>query len=354
MPNAAIAAVDLFCGVGGLTYGLERSGINVVAGVDVAEECRYAYEANTKARFVHRDVASVTGVELENWFGRAKVRLLAGCAPCQPFSSHTKGRDTSDDPKWPLLDEFARLVRETQPDFVTMENVVRIKRHAVFLRFISLLQRNRYSVTWSSVYCPDYGIPQARRRLVLLASRHGDAKLPSPTHTPKRYVTVEKAIGHLPPIQAGTKNPNDPVHVARSLSPLNLQRIQHSLPGGTWLDWPVELRSACHRRTTGASFQSVYARMEADQPAPTLTTQFHNFGTGRFGHPTQNRGLTLREGAILQSFPAKYKFCPPQGKVELVPIARLIGNAVPPRLGEIVGIAFSQVRIQKPRVTSRR
>lgn len=335
-----IVAIDLFCGVGGLTYGLEKAGIHVAAGIDVDPACQFPYEANTSGKFILSDIATVTVEAMNKLFGDAEVRLLAGCAPCQPFSSHSKGRDTSKDPKWPLLDHFARLIQGTNPHLVTMENVVRIQGHAVFSRFVRKLQTAGYEVVWGSLYCPDYGIPQERRRLVLMASRIGGVELPKPSHTPEKYVTVRKAIGDLPKLAAGQADRLDRLHAARNLTPINIARLQHSVPGGTWLDWPRALRSPCHTRKTGSSFKSVYGRMAWDLPAPTITTQYNNFGTGRFGHPTQDRALSLREGAILQSFPPDYQFCSSEKLVVHSTVARLIGNAVPPRLGQVVGKAF--------------
>lgn len=335
-----IFAVDLFCGAGGLTFGLETAGVRVVAGYDIDPACKYPYEANTAARFIQADVAKVTKAEVEALFSGAPRRLLAGCAPCQPFSAHSKGRDTSEDPKWPLLDQFSRLVQEVRPELVTMENVVRIRNHGVFKRFVKKLGSLGYRVAWKHLYCPDYGIPQARRRLVLLASRIGEVELPVPTHSKDDYVTVKDAIGHLRPLRAGRVDPDDALHWCRGLSELNLERLRHSKPNGTWQDWPESLRSVCHTKKSGASFRSVYGRMSWVGPSPTITTQFHNFGTGRFGHPSQLRGLSLREGAILQSFPETYKFFTPGADVVASTVARLVGNAVPPRLGEVVGKAL--------------
>ncbi|QCW28120.1 DNA cytosine methyltransferase [Lysobacter enzymogenes] len=336
MKHRKIKALDLFCGAGGLTYGLRQAGIEVVAGVDVDPACEYPYEANNNSRFLLQDVATLTVDQVNRLFGQTGLRLIAGCAPCQPFSSHRKGLDTSSDPKWPLLDHFSRIVRGVLPEFVTMENVTRIQRHEVFLRFVEELKTNGYKVVWRSLYCPNYGIPQERRRLVLLASRIGEISLPSPTHE-KGSATVRRAIGRLPALQHGKSHPRDTLHITRELSPINLKRMQHSTPGGTWAQWPQELRSACHNKSSGKSFKSVYARMSWDQPSPTITTQFFNFGTGRFGHPDQDRAISLREGAVLQSFPRDYKFVEKGRPVHKQTIGRLIGNAVPPLLGEAIG-----------------
>jgi DNA (cytosine-5)-methyltransferase 1 len=331
-----IKALDLFCGAGGLTYGLRQAGIDVVAGVDVDPACAFPYEANNGAKFILQDVATLTVDQVNQLLGSKGLRLIAGCAPCQPFSSHRKGKDTSSDPKWPLLDHFARIVRGVLPEFVTMENVVRIQSHDVFLRFVKELKCLGYNVVWKSLYCPDYGIPQERRRLVLLASRIGEISLPAATHA-ERQITVRKAISRLSALDHGEIDVRDRLHVARRLTPVNLRRIRHSKPGGTWNDWPSELLSPCHKKNSGKSFRSVYARMSWDAPSPTITTQFFNFGTGRFGHPEQDRAISLREGAILQSFPANYKFVKKGMPVHQATIGRLIGNAVPPRLGEVIG-----------------
>ena len=186
------------------------------------------------------------------------------------------------------------------------------------------------------VFCPYYGIPQTRRRFVLVGSLLGPIQLIAPTHNPAD-VHVADYIGNMPAIEAGQIDENDPLHRASALSALNLRRIRASVPGGTWRDWPEELRCPCHRRNTGTTYGSVYGRMSWDQIGPTITTQFYNFGTGRFGHPEQDRALSIREGALLQTFPADYDFIDPEREFVVRDIARHIGNAVPVRLGEIIG-----------------
>jgi DNA (cytosine-5)-methyltransferase 1 len=141
-------------------------------------------------------------------------------------------------------------------------------------------------------------------------------------------------------VRHGEVHPNDRLHKSRTLSDVNLQRIRHAKPGGTWEEWPDELRAPCHQRATGATFRNVYARMTWDEPSPTITTLAYNFGAGRFGHPEQDRPITLREAAVLQSFPKDYQFVPPDAPVEFLPLGRLIGNAVPPRLAKAVGDAI--------------
>lgn len=334
-----ISAIDLFCGAGGLSLGLMQAGIDVAAGFDFDESCRFPYEKNIGARFVHADIAEVTSEHLEEAWGSAETRLLAGCAPCQPFSSHRRGADTSEESNWSLLEHFGRLVNESQPDFVTMENVVRLMRMPVFEKFVQDLQDIGYAVDYRTVNGPLFGLAQTRRRLILVASRQGEVHVPQGLGS-NSIKTVRDVISRLPALDNGQSDPKDPLHRARSLSPLNLERMRASKPGGTWRDWPEALLAACHRKPSGQSFQSFYSRMEWDRPAPTITTQAYNFGTGRFGHPDQDRSLTLREAAMLQGFPVDYQFVPTGSKPTLSKVGKLIGNAVPPAFGKAVGQVF--------------
>jgi DNA (cytosine-5)-methyltransferase 1 len=332
-----VSVIDLFSGVGGLSLGLRQAGMSIAAGIDLEERCRFAYERNIEAPFIASDVRDVTGQLLDQTWAPGHVRLLAGCAPCQPFSAYRRGVDTSNEASWPLLDEFARLVDESRPELVTMENVPRIGSSAVFARFVARLEDLGYHVSWETCYGPHFGLPQHRRRLVLLASLLGPIDHPAPTTTDPAGVSVRSAIAGLPPVKAGECHPSDPLHRARALSPINLERIRASKPGGTWDDWPEELRAPCHRRSSGSSFRNVYARMTWDDPSPTITTLAHNFGTGRFGHPEQDRAITLREAAVLQGFPADYVFVAPGEPIHLATVGRMIGNAVPPPIARAAG-----------------
>lgn len=336
-----IEGVDLFCGVGGLSCGLAAQGVRVVAGIDVDPACQYPYEANHEgAKFLLRDIATVSGDELNALWSPGVVRLLAGCAPCQPFSSYANTA-TVDKAKWRLLREFARLVDESQPDLVTMENVPRLQQAQPFKVFLRTLKRGGYQVAYAVVNAADYGTPQQRKRLVLVASRLGPVAVPEPTHKgPENWVTVRKAVGHLKKLKDGQSCNRDPLHIASTLSELNRARIRASKPGGTWRDWPDHLVAACHQRDSGKHSAGVYGRMEWDKPAPTMTTLCNGYGNGRFGHPEQHRGISLREAAIFQSFPETYRFTREDDKVGIRTVARLIGNAVPPKLGEAVARAL--------------
>ncbi|MDH5667697.1 MAG: DNA cytosine methyltransferase [Nitrospira sp.] len=333
-----IVAADLFCGVGGLTRGLLDAGIEVVAGYDIDEACRYPYEHNNEpAVFRNRSVVNLNSEDLGKLYPADCWSVLVGCAPCQPFSRYTQGLDTEDSEKWGLLNHFGRLVGELKPDVVSMENVRELRRHRVFRNFLATLSYFGYQVSACDVYCPDYGIPQHRTRLVVLASRLGAIEIIPPTHGKGEYPTVESAIRDLPKLKSGEICSKDHLHRSSSLSTINRRRIKHSRPGGTWRDWPQELVAKCHRKRRGKTYPSVYGRMEWEKPSPTITTQFYGFGNGRFGHPEQDRALSLREGAILQSFPSDYQFVKPDGEYHFKTIGRLIGNAVPVRLGAVVG-----------------
>jgi DNA (cytosine-5)-methyltransferase 1 len=221
-----------------------------------------------------------------------------------------------------------------------MENVPGLETQDVFQDFLRTLNCNGYVVKHQVVACEEYGIPQHRRRLVLLASKLGNIRLLTPQEFGANITNVREAFKGLPALKSGEKCVSDPLHQCSKLSSKNLQRIRVSKPGGTWRDWPKELVAACHLKDTGNTYSSVYGRMEWDKPAPTITTQFFGFGNGRFGHPEEDRAISLREGAIIQSFPRNYKFFKPDEAVCQKNIGRLIGNAVPVKLGEVIGKSF--------------
>lgn len=334
-----IEVIDLFCGIGGLSFGLKTKGFKIIAGYDIDSTCRYAYETNNDAEFISQKIETVKASSIRAKYTKGAIRVLAGCAPCQPFSSYAFKNKKKDSNKYDLLYEFGRLVKGVRPDIVTMENVSQIlsfKEKPVLQDFISTLQGCGYYVSINNVYCPDYGIPQTRKRLVLLASRRGEIKLISPTHKPDNYVTVKDVIGDLPPLIAGEIDKNDPLHRAKFLSSLNLKRIQSTPYGGGWKNWSDDLVLDCHKQASGKTFSSVYGRMVWEKPAPTMTTLCTGLGNGRFGHPTQDRAISVREAALIQTFPKTYKFFPDEQSISTTKASRYIGNAVPPKLGEII------------------
>jgi DNA (cytosine-5)-methyltransferase 1 len=318
---------------------LLRAGIRVQAGIDIDPAAAHAYSSNNAgADFLQWDVSRKNYTSITKLFARGKFRLLAGCAPCQPFSKLTNGivRHRS----WDLLDNFGRFVAGIVPELVTMENVPELSHRGleVFDSFLRILDLNHYYVDWKIVNCADYGVPQLRKRLVLVASRLGNIQVPKGLSKRK---TVRQTIGCLPPVVAGAQHPDDALHVAARLSPINMKRIRATpLDGGTKADWPSEIVLDCHRRESGSRYSSIYGRMWWDRPAPTMTTLCNGLGNGRFGHPEQDRAITLREAALLQTFPQDYEFWPPEETISSGAVARMIGNAVPPKLGCALGHAL--------------
>jgi len=344
MINRNISAVDLFCGIGGLSYGFKQAGIDIKAGIDFDNRCKYAFETNCNASFIHKDIIDVTKEDIEKFYDDNNIRILVGCAPCQPFSTYTLKGDKKKDQRWQLLYEFTRLIKEVQPDIVSMENVpnlLNFKKEPVFKNFVKELEQDGYFVWYKVIYSPDYGIPQKRRRLVLLASKKGQIKLIEPTHNKENYRTVRDAIGHLEKIKSGESSSKDFIHRASKLSDKNLKRIRQSKQGGSWKkDWDEDLKLECHKSDSGKSYGSVYGRMSWDEPSPTMTTFCTGIGNGRFGHPEQDRAISLREAGILQTFPISYKFSPNKETLKFTQVSKQIGNAVPPRLGEVIGISI--------------
>ena len=338
------SVVDLFCGIGGLTKGLELAGLNVIAGIDLDESCRYAYEANSHSKFIAGDVNTINSDSLISLYPSNDLRILVGCAPCQPFSKYTQRyrKEGHKDDKWRLLYAFSNLIDRIQPTIVSMENVPELIKESVFVDFINHLKASNYHCSWEIVYCPNYGVPQRRKRLVLLASQLNDINLIAPTHNESNYLTVRDAIGKLPPLADGECDRNDVIHCTAKMSEINLKRIRNSIPGGTWKDWSDDLQLSCHKKKTGRSYGAVYGRMKWDEPSPTITTQFYGYGNGRFGHPEQHRALSFREGALLQSFPANYKFVENESAFNRRELGVHIGNAVPVELGRAIGISIQK------------
>ena len=332
--SPTIRAIDLFCGIGGLTHGLRLADVAVKAGFDNDPTCRHAFKANNDgAEFVCKDVREVRFADLEPFYKDAEVTALVGCAPCQPFSAHNRRKSQSDG-DCSLVNEFARLVKEGKPDLVSMENVPGLTKHPAFADLIRTLADLDYEIDPTIVSCERYGVPQRRRRLVLLASRRGSVSLLCPTGSPR---TVGDCIRGLPAIEAGAVCPDDPAHAALPLSPTNRERIVQSKPGGSWADWDDHLVNECHRN---AHYPAPYGRMRWDDLAPTITTQFCYYSTGRFGHPEQDRAISVREGALLQTFPRDYVLVDEKNPATIRELARHVGNAVPVRLGSAIGAAF--------------
>jgi DNA (cytosine-5)-methyltransferase 1 len=332
--------IDLFCGIGGLTHGLVLSGLQVVAGIDIDSSCRYAYEENNKpALFIEDDVSNFKSSEISALYPKDSIRILVGCAPCQPFSRYAKRYQKKGYScnKWQLLYSFSEKIKDIRPEIISMENVPELSKSNVFVDFLNVLRELNYHIFWDIIYCPHYGVPQNRRRLVLIASMLGDISFVPQKYTQETFLTVYDAIGKLPEITAGEFLETDVLHCAASLSSINFERIKQSRPGGTWRDWSANLQLLCHKKESGYTYPSVYGRMVWNEPSPTITTQFYGYGNGRFGHPEQNRAISIREGAMLQSFPSTYAFLAPGSKLNKKQLGIHIGNAVPVNLGRAIG-----------------
>ncbi len=352
IPNTTV--VDLFCGVGGLTHGFVKQKFNVAAGYDFDETCKYAFEVNNNSKFVHADITTVKPKEIKDLYPKGHLKILVGCAPCQPFSiynsknSKDKEKRKGDD-KWRLLYSFANLIEKTNPDIISMENVpllMKFNNGKVYKDFVKVLENKGYTITSSIVNAQDYGVPQRRKRLILFGSKHGKINLIAKTIKNKQYKTVRDAIGHLPPVEDGISHPSDILHRARKLTDLNKRRIQATKEGGFWRDWDKELWLECHKTKKGSLFGSVYGRMKWDDVSPTMTTHCIGLNNGRFGHPEQDRAITLREAALIQSFPKKYKFIKPKSTFSSPTIARQIGNAVPVDLGVVIAKSIKKHLIE--------
>jgi DNA (cytosine-5)-methyltransferase 1 len=331
--------VDLFCGVGGLSHGFVKENFKVKAGIDFDNSCSYAFEENNNAKFLHRDVKEFTSNELNSIYTKGKYKILVGCAPCQPFSIYNRNSSNCEnrsEDKWGLLYSFSNLIDETEPEIVSMENVpllLNFNGGKIFDDFIKRLEDKNYFISYKVLNAQDYGVAQRRKRLILLASKLGPISIIPQTHDKNSYKTVKEAIGHLPKIEDGVICPTDPLHYSKKLSEINKKRIQATKEGGSWKDWDESLRLECHKKESGKQFGSVYGRMKWNDVAPTMTTYCIGLSNGRFGHPEQDRAISLREAALIQSFPENYKFIDPNTEFSSPKIARQIGNAVPVGLG---------------------
>ncbi|AYQ57733.1 Cytosine-specific methyltransferase [Bathymodiolus thermophilus thioautotrophic gill symbiont] len=330
-----IEAIDLFCGIGGLTYGLQQAKIKVLVGLDNDKSCEYSYKKNNGVNFICEDVSKYGFKAMKEMYSKDSIKVLAGCAPCQTFSSHTfKVKDREKDVRWNMIDHFLRGIKVIEPDIISMENVRGITKTQVFSNFVKQIEKMKYKVSYEVVNCADYGIPQNRKRLIFLASKLGDISVPQKTHTKDNHIPINKIIKTLPTLKSGETCKKDKVHKSRNLSALNIERIRQSRPSGTWKDWDKTLLLDCYKKESGQSYATVYGRMNWNKVSPTITTQFTSYGSGRFGHPEQDRAISIREGALLQTFPKDYDF---GDGIGIVATSRHIGNAVPPKLGFVVG-----------------
>jgi DNA (cytosine-5)-methyltransferase 1 len=340
-----IKAVDFFCGGGGMSYGMQKSGIQVLAGIDYEENCRATYEANIKkAKFIKADVFELKEKELENTLNLKRnddELLLIGCSPCQFWSIINTDKKKSQKSK-NLLVQFERFVKYFNPGYVVVENVPGVLRkqgESGLEKFIKGLKKNGYKVHFDIHNIAEYQVPQNRKRFTLIANRITDEEL-EPIKSNKK-LTVRDVIGEhngFSRIKAGHKDESDFNHSVPNVSELTLRRLKKvKKDGGNRLSFAndPELQLDCFiGRDT--SFKDTFGRLWWDKPSPTITTKFFSVSNGRFVHPEENRALSIREGATLQSFPKNYKFI----GTSMGSLARLIGNAVPPEYAKRVGQAI--------------
>lgn len=337
----AFTAIDLFCGAGGLSLGLEHAGLDVVLAVDSWDRAVQTYSRNFDHRVLQGDLGTLTGGDILRAAGMSKgsVDLVVGGPPCQGFSIQRIGRD--EDARNSLVLAYARLLKSISPRLFVMENVPGLmgKRGAAQLEaFLAEMKKADYDCATHVVNAADYGVPQIRKRVVVLGWRKGSPafQLPKALLRPENHLTVQWAIGNLPaPAPPGKNSTPDSLHRETRLSTLNRERLRHIPPGGGMENLPVELRVDCHKEGAAKiGHRNVYGRLAADRPAGTITARFDSFTRGKFAHPSEDRNITLREGARLQSFPDSFSF---EGNQE--EIAAQIGNAVPPKLAEALGRA---------------
>lgn len=337
-----VVAVDLFCGAGGLTRGLLDAGIKVKKGFDINSKFKKTYEKNNpEAIFISKDVSRLNrdeildGIDIKN-----NYFLLAGCAPCQPFSAINR-RNLKGDKRKSLLLQFGRVVEETKPNFIFIENVPGLatgKGKKIFEEFKKKLDSMNYFYVYDVVDAKDYGVPQKRKRLILIASDKGHIEFPEKTYGKGKslipYIRVRDVISHYPAIRDGSRHNKIPNHETRLLSEINRKRMNLTKKnGGSRKDLPDNLKLKCHEKHEGHT--DVYGRMRWDDVAPTLTCKCTSISNGRFGHPTQRRGISVREAAALQTFPDDYVFYE-----SLTLNTLMVGNAVPPLLAKQFGNVF--------------
>ena len=328
-----VTCVDLFCGAGGLTRGLLDAGIRVVRGVDNDATAKETYERNNPcAEFVHADIREVSPERIMHGVDRSGGFLLAGCAPCQPFSGHAP-KGVADERR-SLIECVGRLVESILPDYILVENVPGFREgnpHRTSFR--GILSANGYCMDERIVDAKDYEVPQTRKRYVLLASKGRGIEIPEGGGELR---TVRDAISGFPEIGAGQSSHDLKNHVAAGLSDRLLKRLKITPPdGGSRRNTPKSVWTGCHLKHTGHT--DTYGRMRWDSPAPTLTCRCISLSNGRFGHPEQHRAISVREAAAIQTFGNGYVFHSTKTRN-----AAHIGNAVPPRMAKALGEAIAR------------
>lgn len=330
-------AIDCFAGCGGLSYGLLKAGFDVRFAFDHTPEAVQTYEANIGRHVLESEVEDIHAPMIRKYLPKnGRCDLIAGGPPCQGFSVQRRGPKHDD--RNDLILTFLEIVNDLQPNLFLMENVSALAgpRGEKYLeKFVSQATSMGYITHVKVLNALDYGVPQNRRRLFVVGERGVDREyfaFPKPTHELERHTNVRDAIGDLPApdVESGVAN-----HAPDNISELNRLRISYVPPGGGRDDIPESLRLPCHKLGSDKiGHRGVYGRLHWDKPSGTITTKCNSFTRGRFAHPEQNRNITMREAARLQSFPDEFVFCGTK-----VAVAHQVGNAVPPLLATAVGKA---------------
>lgn len=336
-------AIDFFCSGGGMSFGFQEAGIQVIAGIDNDLSCKKTYERNIRgAKFLHEDITIFSFSSFENQIGVSRnddSMIFVGCSPCQYWTILNTDKSKAEKSK-NLLIEFGRFVEHYNPGYVIVENVPGIlskKDQSGFPQFLTILESMGYHVKYEIVNLNKFGVPQSRKRFSLVASRIGDKLIfPKPNQNEPVLQDFIGVKNGFPAIEAGNKDSSPFRHTTAGLSEINLERIRITQKnGGTRLDWAAtELQLETYKKRDSSSFADSYGRMRWDMPAPTITTKFYSISNGRFGHPEEDRAISLREGATLQTFPKSFIF----ETDGISATARMIGNAVPPEYARRIGI----------------
>lgn len=346
-----LKAIDFFCGGGGMTYGLKEAGINVIAGIDIDSVCKETYEYNNpNSTFINEDIKKLPLDFFEKKMNISKnddSLIMVGCSPCQFYSIINSKKDYIRQGRDLLLD-FQRFIEYYKPGYIVIENVpgIQTNKKTVLHEFLHFLDKNNYKFVNGVFNLSDYGVPQSRKRYTLLASRVSEVNMPKKEN---KQIYVKDVIGvhnGFPTLKAGEKYDDDKGHIVAGLSEKSLRRLSltpHN--GGSRDSWSNDekLQLTCFKGRD-ESFRDTYGRMSWDKLAPTITTKFTSISNGRFGHPEENRALSIREGAALQTFPDSYLF----KASSIANKAKMIGNAVPPlyakKIGKVIRKSYEKRR----------
>lgn len=341
-----LEAIDFFCSGGGMSFGLQQAGINVLAGIDIDPECKETYETNVKgAKYILADVEKLSEQDLSQKVSIKKDDdnlVFVGCSPCQYWTIIRTNKNKSQKSK-NLLHEFHRFVKFYNPGYIVVENVPGIlnkHKESGLDKFVQDLEKQGYIVHYEVVNLNNYNVPETRKRFSLIANRVTKRKIfPKANNS---CPVVSDFIGErngFSKISAGHKDNTDFMHTVAGLSDVNLKRLRLTPKnGGSRHSWSnTEMQINAYKNSKGnISFNDTYGRMSWDKPAPTITTKFFSISNGRFAHPEENRAISVREGATLQTFPKTYKFI----GSSIAAIARMIGNAVPPVYAKQIGLVI--------------